>query len=96
MPAEDWNAQISLMTGMAAAEMMLGPASASCAPCPRRTAATVARFRRQAAALGVDWPRASRTASSCASLDRTDPRHLALIHEATALFRGAGYTAVRR
>jgi exoribonuclease R len=26
------------------------------------------------------------------SLDRDDPRHLALIHEATALFRGAGYT----
>ena len=26
-------------------------------------------------------------------LDRTNPRHLALIHEATALFRGAGYTA---
>src|ERR671912_562195 len=27
------------------------------------------------------------------SLDRTNPRHLALIHEATSLFRGAGYTA---
>ena len=26
-------------------------------------------------------------------LDRANPRHLALIHEATALFRGAGYTA---
>src|SRR5699024_9076012 len=27
------------------------------------------------------------------SLDRTDGRHLALIHEATSLFRGAAYTA---
>ena len=29
------------------------------------------------------------------TLDRTDPKHLALIHEATSLFRGAGYTPVR-
>ena len=37
-------------------------------------------------------PRTCPTASSSAALDRANPRHLALIHEATALFRGAGYT----
>ena len=35
-PVEDYNAQISLMTGMAAADLMLDAASASCARCPRR------------------------------------------------------------
>jgi exoribonuclease R len=52
----------------------------------------VARFRRQAGGLGVPWPAETSYGDFLRALDRTNPRHLALIHDATMLFRGAGYT----
>ena len=51
------------------------------------------RFRRAARGLGAEWPEGVPYGDFVSGLDRTNPRHLALIHEATALFRGAGYTA---
>jgi len=91
--AEDWNAQISLMTGMAAAQMMLRGKVGILRTMPPPDQGAVARFRRQARALGVDWPRSERYGDFIRRLDLTDPRQLALVHEATSLFRGAGYTA---
>ncbi|MCU1538351.1 MAG: ribonuclease [Humibacillus sp.] len=90
--AEDWNAQISLLTGMGAAELMLtgkvGILRTMPAPDPR----DLKRFRREAAAAGVPWPDGLAYGEFLRTLDRTNPRHLALIHQATSLFRGAGYT----
>lgn len=92
LAAEDWNAQISLLTGMAAAQLMLegGVGVLRTMPAPAREA--VRRFRRQAAAMGVAWADGQRYGAFLRALDRDNPRHLALIHEATSLFRGAGYT----
>ncbi len=90
--AEDWNAQISLMTGMAAAEMMLQAKVGILRIMPEPDPGAVRRFRRQARGLGVTWPADLRYGELLRSLDRTNPKHLALIHEATSLFRGAGYT----
>lgn len=53
----------------------------------------IARFRRQAVALGVPWQQAMPYGEFLRSLDRSKPRHLALIYAATSLFRGAAYTA---
>jgi len=92
MPAEDWNAQISLMTGMAGAELMLRAGVGILRTMPEPDDELVRRFRRQAQALGVDWPEGQRYGEFLRSLDRDNPKQLALIHEATALFRGAGYT----
>jgi exoribonuclease R len=92
-PVEDWNAQISLMTGMAAADMMLAADIGILRTMPGPPRETVARFHRQAAALGARWPAEMLYGEFLRSLDRTDPRQLALVHEATVLFRGAGYTA---
>ena len=93
LAAEDWNAQISLMTGMAAAAMMLegGIGILRTMPDPEHNA--MGRFRRAARGLGIEWPQDQPYGEFLRSLDRTHPRHLALIHEATSLFRGAGYTA---
>ncbi|MEO8828756.1 RNB domain-containing ribonuclease [Lapillicoccus sp.] len=91
--AEDWNAQISLMTGMAAAQMMLRGKVGLLRTMPPPDQGAVARFRRQAKALGVDWPPSERYGDFIRGLNLADPRQLALVHEATALFRGAGYTA---
>ncbi len=89
---EDWNAQISLVTGMAAADMMLAGQVGILRTMPEPDHRAVARFRRQALALGARWPAEQSYGDFLRGLDRSDPRHLALIHEATALFRGAGYT----
>ncbi|MBK8469672.1 MAG: RNB domain-containing ribonuclease [Candidatus Phosphoribacter sp.] len=92
LAAEDWNAQISLMTGMAAAELMLAGGVGVLRTMPAPDPQAVRRFRRQARAVGVNWPDGQRYGDFLRSLDRRNPRHLALIHEATSLFRGAAYT----
>jgi exoribonuclease R len=93
VPAEEWNAQVSLLTGMAAAAMMLDAGVGVLRTMPAPTPEAVSRFRRAARGLGAEWPESVPYGEFIAGLDRTNPRHLALIHEATALFRGAGYTA---
>jgi exoribonuclease R len=92
VPAEDWNAQISLMTGMAAAELMLGAKIGILRTLPPADEGSLRRFRHQARALGVPWPEKQNYGEFLRSLDREDPKQLALIYEATGLFRGAGYT----
>lgn len=89
---EDWNAQVSLLTGMVAADMMLAGQVGILRTMPEPSRGAVARFRRQAAALGARWPAEMTYGDFLRSLNRSDSRHLALVHEAAALFRGAGYT----
>ncbi|QKE85022.1 RNB domain-containing ribonuclease [Arthrobacter sp. NEB 688] len=91
--SEEWNAQLSLLTGMAAASMMLEGGVGILRTMPAPTDEAVARFRRAARGLRVDWPEGMSYGDLVRGLDRTDPHHLALIHEATSLFRGASYTA---
>lgn len=92
VPAEDWNAQISLMTGMAAAELMLTAKVGILRTLPPADPGALRKFHRQARALGIEWPEKQNYGQFLRSLDRTNPKHLALIYEATGLFRGAGYT----
>lgn len=92
VPAEDWNAQISLMTGMAAAEMMLHNQIGILRTMPEPEPDAIARFKRAAHALGADWRSDLTYGEFLRTLDRDNPRHLALIYEATSLFRGAAYT----
>ena len=91
--AEEWNAQVSLLTGMAAAAMMLGAGVGVLRTMPAPTPEAVTWFRRVARGLSAAWPEGVPYGEFVRGLDRSNPRHLALIHEATALFRGAGYTA---
>lgn len=93
LPCEDWNAQISLLTGIVAGEIMLegGIGILRTMPAPEERA--VARFRREVRGLGSDWPSELTYGEFLRSLDRTDPAHLVIVTAATVLFRGAGYTA---
>jgi len=93
LAAEEWNAQVSLLTGMAAAAMMLEAGVGLLRTMPAPTAEAVKWFRRVAHGLGAEWPQDQPYGEFIRALDRSNPRHLALIHEATALFRGAGYSA---
>lgn len=92
LEAEDWNAQISLLTGMAAADLMVQGRVGILRTMPPAEDSAVQKFRRQVAALGVDWPQDLPYGDFLRTLDRADPAHLAIIHDATSLFRGAGYT----
>ena len=96
LEVEDWNAQISLMTGMAAAEMMIKAKVGILRTMPAPDQNAVGRFRHASRALGVEWQKGTPYGEFLRTLDRTNPKHLALIHEATSLFRGAGLHPVRR
>ena len=90
--SEDWNSQISLLTGMAAAAMMLEAEVGILRTMPEAPQFAVDRFRGQAKALGVTWPSGLAYGEFLRTLDRNDPHHLALMYAAGSLFRGAGYT----
>jgi exoribonuclease R len=94
LEAEDWNAQISLLTGMVAAATMIEGRVGILRTMPPAQERDVERFRRTVAALGVTWPDGMLYGDFLRTLDRRDPKHLAIVHEATSLFRGAGYTAL--
>lgn len=93
LPIESWNAQISLMTGMAAARIMLDGGVGILRTMPAPFPDTLERFRAQVAALGCPWPEGLQYGEYLRGLDRDDPRALAALHAAASLFRGAGYTA---
>ncbi|MCY0903467.1 RNB domain-containing ribonuclease [Arthrobacter sp. H14-L1] len=92
LPVEDWNAQISLLTGMAAAALMLEGRVGILRTMPEPDAASVDRYRRQTVVLAKPWPVDIPYGDYLRSLDTSDPQQLALMHAATSLFRGAGYT----
>ena len=93
LPVEDWNAQISLMTGMEAARIMLDGGVGILRTMPAPETGSEKIFRRQAAALGSEWADGVHYGDFLRSLDVSDPRQMAVMHAATSLFRGAGYTA---
>ncbi|MEU6128162.1 RNB domain-containing ribonuclease [Saccharopolyspora sp. NPDC047091] len=90
---EEWNAEISLLTGMCAAEMMLDAGVGILRTVPDPEPPTVAALRRSAARLGVEWPEDLPPAEALAGLDPVRPEALAVHVAATRLLRGAGYTS---
>ena len=90
LPVEEWNAQLSLMTGMAAASLMLdaGVGILRTMPAPDDTAFDA--FRHQTEALGRPWTTGT-YGEYLRGLDRTDPMTLPVLEAAASLFRGAGY-----
>jgi len=91
LPVEEQNAQISLLTGMAAASIMLeaGVGVLRVQPPPDQRA--LARLRLQARALGAGWPLDVPYGEFIRSLDPAVPGQAALLQEAAGIGRGAGY-----
>ncbi|MFD3463314.1 RNB domain-containing ribonuclease [Nocardia fluminea] len=91
--ADDWNEQVSLLTGMCAARIMLehkGIGLLRTMPPPPERA--IESMRRTAAALGIEWPAEVPVGRMLAGLDANTPAALVLMSEATGLLRGASYT----
>jgi exoribonuclease R len=91
LPVERWNAQISLLTGQAAAKLMLDAKVGIVRTLPRADEEAVARLRRTAAALDVAWPDDLGHAGFMRTLDPADAKHQAVLVESTVLLRGSGY-----
>ncbi|MGW3036373.1 RNB domain-containing ribonuclease [Streptomyces sp. NPDC001178] len=95
LPADGWNAQVSLLTGMAAADLMLSAGTGILRTLPAAPDGAVGRLRRTAHALHIDWPHHVSYAQLIRSIDPHRPRHAAFLQECTTLLRGAGYTVFR-
>lgn len=87
-----WNAEISLLTGMSAAAMMLAAGVGVLRTLPDPENGAVQWLRRSARTLGIDWPKDATAAELLSGLDPGRPEALALFMDATRLLRGAGYT----
>ena len=90
LPVEEWNAQLSLMTGMAAATLMLDAGVGILRTMPEPDEAAFETFRHQTEALGRAWTTGT-YGDYLRGLDRTDPMALPILEAASSLFRGAGY-----
>ncbi|MFC4556302.1 RNB domain-containing ribonuclease [Georgenia faecalis] len=93
LPVEGWNAQISLLTGIAAAGIMRECGIGVLRTLEEADPRDLARLRRTARALGIDWPAAASYPDLVRGLDSGVPAHAAFLTAATSLFRGAGYLA---
>jgi exoribonuclease R len=93
LPVEGWNAQISLLTGMAAAHLMLYGQTGVLRTMPPAESGALRRLRQTAGALGIRWPTELDYPDFVRSLDPGQPREAAMLNACTTLFRGAGYKA---
>lgn len=93
LPVEGWNAQISLLTGMAAAGLMTKARVGILRTLPDASDNARRRLSATAKALGIDWPEQTSYAEFIHALDPTVPAHAAMVAACAVLFRGAGYTA---
>jgi exoribonuclease R len=92
LPVEDYNAEISLLTGMCAAQLMLAGGVGILRTLPPAQPGAVASLQRIARMLGIRWPSGAAPGDVLAGLDRANPHHVAFVEHAGSLLRGAAYT----
>jgi exoribonuclease R len=93
LPVEEWNAQMSLLTGFAAAALMMYARVGFLRTLPPPVASDVQRLHRTAHALGIEWPAELLFPDFIRGLDPAKPQHAAMVSACTRLLRGAGYVA---
>jgi len=93
MPIEDWNEQISLLVGMAAADLMVQAKVGLLRTLPPPDPRAIDRLRVTARVLGIGWPPGLDYPGFIRSLDPSNDVHVAMLTACTTVLRGAGYTA---
>ena len=91
LPVEGWNAQLSLLAGRAAANLMLQGGVGLLRTLPPFDEGALRKLRRAARPLGVDWP--GDYPAFVRSLDPGSATGATLLHQAARAMRGAGYVA---
>ncbi|CAN5848676.1 RNB domain-containing ribonuclease [soil metagenome] len=90
-PAERWNAQISLLTGITAAGLMIARGAGLLRTLPPPSEETVEGLRASSAALGLEWRESTPYQDFIRRLQPSQPKEAAMLSAARVLFRGAGY-----
>ena len=89
---EQANAEISLLTGICAAKIMLDGGIGLLRTLPPASRNDVQALRRSAQSLGIAWPADQPPGDLIATLDGAQPNVAAFLDDAVHLLRGAGYT----
>ncbi|CAM5461751.1 Ribonuclease R [Streptomyces narbonensis] len=96
LPVEGWNEQISLMTGMAAARIMLDSGTGILRTQKEQDdPRVIQRVHDIAELLGIEWKSGVLYADLVNSLNPADRKHMAFLNEATAMLLKAEYTNFR-
>ncbi|MEW2412859.1 RNB domain-containing ribonuclease [Streptomyces sp. NPDC046866] len=96
LPVEGWNEQISLMTGMSAAQIMLDTGTGILRTQREQGDQNVVkRLHDIAKALGIDWRPGISYATLVRKLDPRNQQHMAFLSEATSTMLKAEYTVFR-
>lgn len=96
LPVEGWNEQISLMTGMSAAQIMLDTGTGILRTQKEQADQNVVkRLHGIAKALGIDWRPGVSYATLVRKLDPKQQTHMAFLSEATSTMLKAEYTVFR-
>ncbi|MGS1120169.1 RNB domain-containing ribonuclease [Rhodanobacter sp. UC4436_H3] len=93
LPIENWNEQISLLVGMAAAQLMVQAKVGLLRTLPPPDPRAIARLRVTARVLGIAWPSGLDYPGFIRSLDPSNDVHVAMLTACTTVLRGAGYAA---
>jgi exoribonuclease R len=93
LPVEEWNAQISLLTGMTAAHLMLEGRTGILRTMTPPDKESLEALRRTAQTLHLEWPAGLTYQEFLHRVDPSDQSHAALMNVALRLFSGAGYVA---
>lgn len=93
-PIEGHNAQISLMTGMAAADMMLTAGIGILRVMPDPSPRDLAKVRAVASTLGLSWPDDVTYQAFVRGLDPNHATTVPMMTACTTLMRGAAYAVV--
>jgi exoribonuclease R len=93
IPAETWNAQISMLTGFAAASLMVYARVGLLRTLPPPQHRDVQHLHRVARALHLDWPAEQLYPDFIRGLDSRKPAEAAMITASARLLRGSGYVA---
>jgi exoribonuclease R len=93
IPAETWNAQISMLTGFAAASLMVYARVGLLRTLPLPHPYDLQRLHRVARALHIEWPAEELYPDFIRGLDSRKPAEAAMITACARLLRGSGYVA---
>jgi len=93
IPAETWNAQISMLTGFAAASLMVYARVGLLRTLPPPQHHDLQRLHRVARALHIEWPAEQLYPDFIRELDSRKPAEAAMITACARLLRGSGYVA---
>ncbi len=93
LAVERHNAQLSLLCGLAAADLMLGLGAGLLRTLPPPAPGEVERLRAVARGLGLPWAPDTALGDLLDGLDSSEPASAAFVEETTTLLRGAAYVA---